>query len=389
MTLIKRISLLLLSTIFILVILEIALRIREDPKYYINPPNIERILKPSPEYIPGIYKESVFTTNSLGLRGSEPGGEPIKILTVGGSTTVCIYLDNTETWPYLLREKLNRYYGKKIVWIGNGAKSGCTTYENALQIKYVVPQYKDIKYIICMSGINDITRWLRKESRPEKLWDNLYLIFSYYPISFYKDMNHLASFSLHHGTLIAQRIRTIYYYKFLYKTKGRLQDSSGIWMVKLREERANQLVDIPYYKLITLKNGLTAYKSRLKKMLEAANENGSEMIFVTHPALWRADLTPKEESLLWLGETILIKDGNICFVNSKGMLKLLILFNRALINFCRDNKVFYIDLARKMEDERDIFYDDCHFNEKGARIVSDILYKDMIPIVGRDLKIER
>lgn len=51
------------------------------------------------------------STNKLGLRGDAPPCEWERyytIVTIGGSTTQCFYLDDHKTWPYLLQEKLKR-----------------------------------------------------------------------------------------------------------------------------------------------------------------------------------------------------------------------------------------------------------------------------------------
>ena len=77
---------------------------------YVWPPNHEYLFHPNSSIFSGISGESHFTINSLGYRGNEikNHADEYRILIVGGSTSECLYLDNTETWPYLLMNKLGK-----------------------------------------------------------------------------------------------------------------------------------------------------------------------------------------------------------------------------------------------------------------------------------------
>ena len=46
-----------------------------------------------------------------------------RILTLGGSSTECLVLDQTEAWPQLLQDRLNET-NKYQVWVGNAGQSG-------------------------------------------------------------------------------------------------------------------------------------------------------------------------------------------------------------------------------------------------------------------------
>ncbi|NOX59143.1 MAG: hypothetical protein GXP29_09845, partial [Planctomycetes bacterium] len=83
-----------------LALAELFLRVTTQPRLY--QPNMTQIEHPRPEVMPGITGESRFTMNALGLRGPEWQEDAYKILCIGGSTTICTYLDDDETWPALL-----------------------------------------------------------------------------------------------------------------------------------------------------------------------------------------------------------------------------------------------------------------------------------------------
>ena len=49
------------------------------------------------------------------------------------------------------------------------------------------------------------------------------------------------------------------------------------------------------------------------------------------------------------------------------------LFNEALLTVCRINSLECYDLASAIPKDTTAFYDDCHFNEGGARLVAQFL----------------
>ena len=60
----------------------------------------------------GVDRETVHKKNNLGFRGDPlPANDNnfIKIITIGGSTTECMYITNGKTWPDILNVKLNEF----------------------------------------------------------------------------------------------------------------------------------------------------------------------------------------------------------------------------------------------------------------------------------------
>lgn len=66
----------------------------------------------------GVSRNGRHSTNAWGLRGDAPpppDAGSYRIITVGGSTTQCFYLDDHKTWPYLLQMKLRRGWVEDVV----------------------------------------------------------------------------------------------------------------------------------------------------------------------------------------------------------------------------------------------------------------------------------
>jgi hypothetical protein len=81
--------------------------------YHLRTPYTIRTFRPDPDVMPGVSGSSHYRINSLGIRGDEPAlGGQYRTLCVGGSTTECLYLDDTETW--VLQERLSRSWGENV-----------------------------------------------------------------------------------------------------------------------------------------------------------------------------------------------------------------------------------------------------------------------------------
>ena len=85
------------------------------------------------------------------------------ILCLGGSTTECLYLDDTKTWPQQI-ERLDKEDNSSPIFVGNIGKSGCTSRENYIQLKYCVPQYKRVNTVVLMTGLNDLIKYLAHDT---------------------------------------------------------------------------------------------------------------------------------------------------------------------------------------------------------------------------------
>ena len=125
-------------------------------QYYVWPPNLSADFHPNSQIIPGITGTSRFRINSSGIRGAEfSDDQEHRILAVGGSTTECLFLDEEETWTYLLQERLTSLLQRRV-WVGNVGKSGRNTRDHILHIKYLLSQYPTVHTIVALVGINDL-----------------------------------------------------------------------------------------------------------------------------------------------------------------------------------------------------------------------------------------
>ncbi|MFA5025580.1 MAG: SGNH/GDSL hydrolase family protein [Candidatus Shapirobacteria bacterium] len=103
-----------------------------------------------------IKRNIVVTKNSLGFRGPEPPEnfyKHLSLITVGGSTTECIFITEGKTWTDYLQSNLLSYFPG--IWINNAGIDGHSTYGHIELMKQYIGKLKP-NYVLFLVGINDM-----------------------------------------------------------------------------------------------------------------------------------------------------------------------------------------------------------------------------------------
>ena len=376
----KRSALAVAGLVFAVALAEGALRILSALSFpLVYPAAAHYEFHPPPDIIPGVTGTSVFSTNAIGLRGDEyePDGR-YKILTIGGSTTESIYLDDSEAWPYVLQTKLNqrRGPGAPPVWVGNAGRSGQRLLEH-LQIFHAVVPKLDIDAVIVLVGINDVLSYLRdpvgyaeKAARPGDLAFPLAWTF-YEPPMVDKAISrpfpqNLALWNLAHrvfSTLTTSRIHT--------------EDPTAANYIERR--RLYHTAPGVIEKLPNIEPGLRRYRQDLVSLVRMAREQGVRLVLATQPVIWNDSLSAEAEQLLWLGlygNYEGIKGRYAVDVLAEGMAR----YNAVLRQVCTEYNVECVDLARAMNGNEAYYFDDAHFTELGAEKVAELFAEHLAPI---------
>lgn len=86
---------------------ELVLRLVIPPSrsYFTQVPGTDWTLTPAPDVLPGVEGDAHFRINDSGIRGRAFGADSteFRMLAVGGSTTQCTVLDETEVWTHCSR----------------------------------------------------------------------------------------------------------------------------------------------------------------------------------------------------------------------------------------------------------------------------------------------
>ena len=370
-----RAATLLFSVCVALLLGELLLRvlIPKADEYYVRPPHMKRTFRPMPSVMPGVVGESRFLTNSIGLRGDELTREfGYRILAVGGSTTECLYLDQDEAWPQLLQAKLNEGRSGRRAWVGNAGLSGLNSRDHVVQLKYLLKQHDDVDAVVLLVGVNDLASRLKQDesydpnfmSRAEAEPALLARSFKVAPdpaLPFYKKT---ALWRLLRDAKAAV-IRA-------WDDEGETQDAAGVAYVRWREHRR----DAPSIRqtLPNLKPALEEYARNLNTIIDLARARHARLILMTQPTLWRRDMTPELSGLLWMGGVgNFQKEAGMEYYSTDALADGMALYNETLLKVCRERGVECLDLAALIPKDTTAFYDDCHFNEGGARLVAEAI----------------
>lgn len=293
-----------------------------------------------------LKKNSVHTKNSLGFRGSEwsNSANKIKILTVGGSTTECFFVDDKLTWSNNLSDLLGNDF-----LLNNAGLNG---HSSVGHIKLLEDNIKSIKpdFIIFLIGINDLalcqngTNKFDEHSKSQKA-----LIF----ISEYSRLvNMIHSF-----------------YRSYQAKKMGLSDTIEWDLLKRSKEAqsGNNVDQISQNKQIS--DCQVEYGIRIQKLISICNQERIKPIFLTQPLLFGDAIDPITN--LDLGKfKVYNQTGKEYYADIH-------IFNKTLINVCNTNNVKYVDLAELLPKSSAFFYDDMHFSDMGCKKVAELLYNDL------------
>ena len=339
-------------TIILLVLIEIILSFLQifPDDYYTGTPNSGFTWKINPEEIIGIHQDSEVSYDEFGARSiSNYQDATHKIVAFGGSTTACFALTDSKTWTALLDKKMGDSY-----WVGNFGRPGNSSNHHVLQFKHMLekPELSDAKTVLIMQGVNDFVAYLISSERYLNSPDNKLKRFAFQHIPddhlpFYKQ------FTLYKlGSRAKKNI--LFYFKHQDYLTEKVLD---IKQLKKESEILEELPD--------LTAGLAHYEKNIETIIKDANEKKIKLIFTTQATMWKPDLEKKYEDLI-------ITSGfanNEAFYSTTTLYEGMEIFNERLKTICKRNNIPCIDLD--LPKTTASFYDDFHFNESGAELVSD------------------
>ncbi|MCA9435603.1 MAG: SGNH/GDSL hydrolase family protein [Candidatus Omnitrophica bacterium] len=366
--------------LFALAVAEVTLRLAFPlpSGNFIHRPNLVRTFRPSPGVMPGVEGESEFRVNSLGIRGSEiPKGKTHRILAIGGSTTECLYLDQTEAWPALLEERLNASVSTPEVWIGNAGKTGVSTREHRLQIPILLDDIKRIDRVILLAGVNDLLLRLAVDDRYDpdfvvKPGSREFLMSRAFDmVRPATDVHRVPFFPRRFIGLSLQLFGSLLGYQEKETPMHLVEDEAGRLYIERRRFRKNRMGTRDT--LPDLSTGLREFGKNLTDCIQAAKDRKVDIVLVSQPVLWSDTLTPDQEDLLWTGGVGSISGENLEYYSTSALAAGMQKYNDRMKELATKESIPFYDLAEHLPKDTTVFYDDCHFNEQGAERVADQL----------------
>lgn len=343
---------------------EVCVRLTGFTAPIINWRMTKAVTRMDPAVFPGVSGAKIFTINRLGLRGPMPPkpGEAYRILAIGGSTTICANLDDSEEWPHKLMEYVNASQNRSPVWVGNAGAAGANSVNHAFVMEWF-PGRLRVDMVVFLVGVNDMVPSLALGGAPTQavlekqagfhgdlppgtLWRSVY--------PFYRRSRLLL--------LVRESVRNL---------GQRLSGATELPLLnpdKFRKRRAAS----PVVPLPDLSTGLKEYRNRIARLASQCRNLDLRCLFLTQPSMWRDDLRADEQRLLWSGYAGPWEKPTGYF-SAGDMAKAMEMYNRTLLDFCRQSGLECYDLASHIPKDTSAFFDEVHFNEAGARLVAQNL----------------
>ena len=324
--------------------------------FHTRGPNLHNIFYPDPAYLPGIAGESHFTTGPDGVRAAEvpSGSQTLRILAIGGSSTECVYLDDAETWPVRLADRLAR---PETLWIGNVGISGFDTKDH-LQFAEASPLLEGAAALVVQAGINDCWRFLAKEVDAMD----------------YGRFKEPAPAPSAKAVPEAQsrrplwtRSRAIQLYHTARQEAPPPEQQEGVGGREYQIRRDRRSAAEKTGALPPLAEGLALYRARIQQITGVCRQRKAPVLFTTQPVVWRADLSPEASARCWFGW---LPDGR--YLTLASLREAIDQYNATLQQTCAELGVPCVDLS-PLNGSEAYFYDDCHFTEAGAEAVATLV----------------
>jgi len=358
-----------------LCIAEIALRVVakfNPPGRFIYAPNHTYYFHPDSSILVGIHGEKKFKTNAQGFRGDEDFTDTTyNVLCVGGSTTECNYLDNNETWYSLLNQSpaIARLMGagKKQVVIASVGLSGQTSFENYFMLNELLLKHKNIHQVVLMCGINDFVKVLAKPSLNISVVNQKDSLAQAHSISRYWYIPGRINDTTWTGhSALLHTLRMKFFSQSAKNTVDRKGEIIKQWRANY-SSRSKVLDTLP-----DLTQSLKIFHQNIEQIATLCAAHQVKLLCINQATLWQDSLSENLSALLWMGGIGKYQEQNGgVYYSPKALAAGMRMFNETLKSTTLTHNILYIDIAGKLPKDTSVFYDDCHFNESGARKVAD------------------
>lgn len=297
------------------------------------------------------------TRNSLGFRGPDAPkdwAQYLTIITIGGSTTECHFLNDGRTWPYLLGEKLADSFPH--CWLDNAGLDGESTYGHIVMLNDHVKQLRP-SVVLFLTGINDI------ETSGPSFHDKLY------ERNAYPDLKHFLFNNSEVLNLGLNLVRGWRAQKFNNTTNGLLVlDSLRRLVLPDAVMRARLALQGPY---------LDGYRQRLAALADTCLAWHILPVFLTQPNQFGFGKDPVTGADLALYPVDPADSG----LNGQLIWEILERYNDVVRGMCAERRLPLIDLARLMPKNSVYFYDMSHFTNQGAAEVAGLVAGPLAEII--------
>jgi len=343
--------------------------------YYVKPPGQTWKAEPGDGELPGIHGPAWLRFNADGLR-AEPADEAdgYRILCIGGSTTECLVLDDTEAWPRLVQDRLRTAAPERRAWVGGAGMPGGSARHHGLVMHYVLPRLPRVDTVLHLIGFNDAMYRFAADTEyqsmpPEQaLTDtpSLDLAFLEYP----GRRAGLPWFKCTNLWRLGRQVKRGWKHLSVMDGTAPLSGLSYAEQIRLLHERRRTVMTVRQT-MPDLTVSLQDYERDLRYLIQQGRQQQVRTVFLTQPTLWHEGMAPEEDGQLRFGDI-----GRDAFEATEYYRTGLLIegmrqYNEVTRQVCAEAGIECLDLAAMVPRDLGHFYDDCHYNEAGAVTVAE------------------
>jgi len=287
------------------------------------------------------------TKNSLGFRGPDPPkdfGKRLTLITIGGSTTECLFLSDGKTWTDAMARRLQRSFPD--IWVNNAGLDGQSTYGHLILLRDFVETLHP-RVAVFLIGVNDIGL---AASNP---YDTA-LTPAGSPLRsaaiFVRDHLELVALAQNLARVARAKEEGFGHGQIDLKTLPHLEDDDTNTRATLAKFSA----------------ALPAFASRVAAIVDECRSHGIEPVLVTQPGLYGDSVDPSTGVDL---STVQVQGA----ANGRLWWRVQELYNDVTRATARAHGVVLVDAARELPKDSRLFYDFMHFTNEGAAKLGELV----------------
>lgn len=297
-------------------------------------------------------KNIIHSKNSIGFRGEElDESASLKIITVGGSSTECFYLNKEDDWSLLLGQFLREDGFNN--WVNNAGFSGHSTFGHLKLLQdHIVHLHPDI--VLFNIGVNDLSLLRASHSDEIMLLQNQSLLWK-----------------------LMSKSRTITLVKNIFSSQhlGQYYISSTFNPVDLAVLDSIYIPPTDEGFLVSF-NHRYNYAQRIAELIDICRSNDIQPIFIAQPTLYACGYDV--DSTIHIGS---LKMSHTNDVNGCILYKSLRVYRNVLKKATEENHCPMIDMDDLFPKNVDYYYDFVHFSKEGSNAFAKMLYEELKPMI--------
>ena len=340
--------------------------------------------------LPGLSPVITYDRNEIGLRSismrsRQKPTDTFRILCLGASTTDQPTQNTSDTWSGILETMLNQRYAdtKYHIEVGAYGRGGDKILHRFLWAVKNVPSLEP-DMVIILEGINDLCfnggpgyyypgfhDQLNAYANQNITGSDMIL----HHIEGQFGLNMCSSFGLRKISQIARRASNLRRNLMLRKatSTGKAKEWHSAAMPILRQEYKDAL----YRESVKRKNDpVQEFHDGIQGLTALLKTEGIPGLVLSQPVLWKLDMTSDEQALLWFW--VEATEGRVR-ASTTWLRNEMDRYNQIQKEAAEINLMVFLDLAEHVPRTTEMFFDDCHFTDKGSRLVAETLF----PIVTK------